>query len=272
MIVVESAAPPEETGKPPRKEEPGDRHWRLVTQPDHARFSAQLGRLWRLHGLPEHPRREDLLFAAREHDNGWWELDAAPRWSPRAHRPHDFTSLPRPERHEMWLRGIERHRDERPWAALLIAEHARALHLGSGNSRADGDPEPGDFLRRVDTQRGDLLTELAATHQTEEDNLAALAARDYAWLDLLDLASLVVCQQRTEPFERTLAGEHAVEGRFEAATGTLHLEPFPLAGATTFEIPCRHLPARDYAGDTELAVALARARWRTFTVRVAPFA
>ena len=52
---------------------------RLVTQADHARLAADLLRLFRLPELLEHPRRELLLRAIAEHDNGWWEADAAPR-------------------------------------------------------------------------------------------------------------------------------------------------------------------------------------------------
>ena len=59
----------------------------LVTQPDHAHLSGELLSLWRAGGLPENPRRADLLFAAREHDNGWREADAAPRWDAARGRP-----------------------------------------------------------------------------------------------------------------------------------------------------------------------------------------
>ena len=51
----------------------------LVTQSDHAHFAAELLSLWRLDGFPDHPRRDDILFAVREHDNGWREEDAVPR-------------------------------------------------------------------------------------------------------------------------------------------------------------------------------------------------
>lgn len=49
----------------------GADRWVLTTQTDHAFFSGEVLSLWREDGLPQHPRRGDLLFAAREHDNGW---------------------------------------------------------------------------------------------------------------------------------------------------------------------------------------------------------
>ena len=43
----------------------------------------------RADGLPGHPRRGELLFAAREHDNGWTEVDAYPTVDPDTGRPYD---------------------------------------------------------------------------------------------------------------------------------------------------------------------------------------
>src|SRR3954471_10118548 len=103
----------------------------LFTQPDHAHFSGELLTLWRSDGLPDHPRRAEILFAGREHDNGWREADAAPRWNaeaPGGGLPHDFISMPRPERIEIWERGTARFAGSHPYAAQLITRHALTLH------------------------------------------------------------------------------------------------------------------------------------------------
>ena len=75
--------------------------------------------------------------------------------------------------------------------------------------------------------------------------------------------SRAVCNRWSEPFE--IAG---VTARVDSEC--LHLEPFPLAGATSFEIPVRDIPAGPYLRDTELGSELARARWNRFRVRVVP--
>jgi hypothetical protein len=49
----------------------------------------------------------------------------------------------------------------------------------------------------------------------------------------------------------------------------LRLVPFPLAGATSLAVPCRRIPARRYAGETDLVVSLAGARWGSLPVRLA---
>ena len=66
---------------------------RLVTQSDHARLAADLLRLFRVPELVEHPRRELLLRAVAEHDNGWWEADAAPRLDAKRVSALDFRDV-----------------------------------------------------------------------------------------------------------------------------------------------------------------------------------
>lgn len=226
--------------------------WLLITQPDHAWFSAELLSLFRTGGLPEHPRRAELLFAVREHDNGWRETDAAPRWNRRwkedAGRPHDFLTLPREERIELWQRGTARYAGEHPYAALLITRHALQLHQG----RRDQDGwQP--FLEYLDELHQGLAREVGTEGEEE----------DYRWVDLADLLSLGVCNRWREPF-----GRYGFEAVFR--DGTLHLDPFPLAGSTAFRIPCRRIPRRAYRGDADLGGELAAARWEELSVRVAP--
>jgi hypothetical protein len=227
----------------------GDR-LRLVTQPDHAAFAADLLSLFRLPELVDHPRRAALLRAVRLHDNGWRELDAAPPVDPASGLPHTFLDLPRPLRLEVWERGTARYVDSDPYAALLATEHA--LNLFAGETSRDGWRE---LLPRLAERR----TELLARCGVEADALAA----DYRFLDLADRLSLAVCNGSCEPFARS---------GFAARLGEngLALVPFPLAGATTFEVPCRWIEVRRYAGDGDLAVTLAGARWTSFPIRVLP--
>jgi hypothetical protein len=220
----------------------------LITQPDHARFSAELLSLWR--ALADHPRREELLFAVREHDNGWRETDSAPHCDTERGRPHDFISLPQRERIELWQRGTARFAGERPYASLLIVRHAIRLH-----QERKGE-EWQEFREYLDELYQGLAEETGAPEEEVE--------ADYRWLDLADLISLAVCNGWSEPFER-----YGFRGQFQE--GTLQLEPFPLAGATAFRIPCRRIPVRAYRGDADLGGELAAARWQKLPVRVAAF-
>ncbi len=221
----------------------------LFTQTDHAFFAAQLLSLWRTTELIQHPRRQEIIFATREHDNGWREADAAPRVNAETGRPHDFLTLPAEPRIELWRRGIARHLD-RPVAAALIARHALEIH----GERA-GDPVWDDFLREV----GDRYTEILDQAAIEATTLDS----DYHFLDLADRLSLAACNRWTAPGK-----SHGV--RFRLQERSLLLDPFPLAGTTTFRIPCRRIPARRYRGDADLGTELANARWSEWTLSVGP--
>lgn len=220
----------------------------LVTQNDHAHFSGELLSLWRADGLPGHPRRDDIVFAAREHDNGWREADSAPRVDRSSGEPHGFLSLPAPDRVEIWRRGIRRYREQRPYAALLIHQHALALHASFGA----GD-EYAELLEEVRASRDQLLEATGISESALLD--------DYPWIQLTDALSLVAC--RCFDGDRERAGR-----RFWRENGDLVIHPLPLAGATRFRIPCRRIEPRRYTRDVDLATDLARARWDTIEVRV----
>ncbi len=222
----------------------------LITQPDHAHLAGEILSLWRAGGLPDHPRRNDLLFAAREHDNGWREADAAPRWDAERGRPHDFITLPTRERIEIWERGACRFAAERPYASLLIARHA--LNLFGGRRGEEGWDRLLDFLE--DFANG-LLAQAGVEPETLEE--------DYRWIDLADQISLIACAQWRKP--AGYRGIRIVPG----GGGTVGLDPFPLAGATTFRVACRRIPARAYRGDADLGGELAAARWEERAVRIA---
>ena len=219
----------------------------VTTQPDHAALSAEMLALWRADGLPQHPRRADLLFAAREHDNGWREPDAAPRVDPGSHRPYTFRTIPDTLRQEIWQRGTQRFAKGSPYAAALILEHAIQLHRGDAGWE--------ELLAVFHEQRGELLDSSGAAE-------AELAA-DYPFIELTDLFSLALCSRWDQPFER-----HG--RRFTVRGDELYLTPFPLAGATTFTVRCRHIPDRDYRGDADLGGELAAARWQQRRVRIVP--
>lgn len=226
----------------------------MVTQADHAWLAGELLSLWRADGVPENPRRADLVFAAREHDNGWRETDSAPLLDPETGRPFHFTNLPDGPRIELWRRGIARHVQTRPYAALLICRHAQALHADR-RGEVPWDEELFGPLDELANELADLAEEAGADAET--------VAADYRLLALVDRVSLAACSGAGEPF--TVGG---YRGRVDGST--VHLTPFPLAGATSFDLRCRTIPDRRYSDPVDLIGELASARWTTRRVRVAP--
>jgi hypothetical protein len=228
----------------------------VVTQTDHARFAGELLALWRTDGVADHPRRDDLLFAAREHDNGWREADAAPRWNAAAGLPCDFLAYPAAERDEIWLRGTARFASKRPYAALLITLHG--LAVGRGMASPTRGSRGAKALLAALAERRERLLEATGVAPAE-------AEADYRFIDLTDAWSLAACNRWRDPVER-----HGFKARYDPEIHTLYAEPFPLAGATTFHVPARRIPRRPYAGDADLGGELASATWAEIPVRVAP--
>jgi len=220
----------------------------LITQPDHARFAGELLSLWRSDGLPEHPCREELLYATREHDNGWREADSAPWIDPETRRPYDFLHYPEPERLELWERGILRFADRRPLVALLIAEHAEAIHQPLTESWRE-------LFEGLEPRRH-LWLEKAGIDP-------AIVRQDHVFLGLADALSLAVCTGEERHLEH-----HGIHAR--VVGNLLQLHPFPLAGTTTFQIPIRRIAKQPYDSDTQIGSALARARWQHQEVKVGP--
>src|SRR5688572_14910638 len=82
---------------------------------------------WCADGFPAAPRRDVVLHAIREHDNGWREEDVAPLLDVTTGRPLDFVNVPDAIRWRLWPRGIEAL-GARPYEAALVAQHAITIH------------------------------------------------------------------------------------------------------------------------------------------------
>ena len=185
-------------------------------------------------------------------------------------------SVPRPLRWEIWGRGTRRFARREPYAALLIVRHALHLHRAHREDPA--------WSETLDGWR-ELAAELAAATGVDESTVE----RDYRWIDLTDRLSLAACNRWREGFSARgfdaelrvgsdrdgLAGNSPSRRGADAgsprrgADAELVIDPFPLAGASTLSVACRLIPDRAYAGDADLGVELAAARWRHYTVRVA---
>lgn len=236
----------------------GSRH---VTQADHARFAADLLRLFRLPELVGHPRREPLLHAIAEHDNGWWEADAAPRLAAGGGAALDFRAFPADLRQEIWHRGVERFAAGRPYLAALLAAHALRL-----SRRWQDDPLWTGFRRALAGRQEELL-------EASGESATALAGDD-RWMALGDELSLAVSAGDSAVFSSPgwrLEVQESPAGKGGEELLRVALEPFPLAGVTVFELSYRWLATEVFPSAAALGLALATAPWRRQRVRFAPF-
>jgi hypothetical protein len=145
-----------------------------ITQPDHAALAAHIMRSWRADGLPTSPRRDDILLAVAEHDNGWREIDAQFLRDPATGAVLDFMTVSGDIKRGVWPRGIERL-SATPYAAALVAHHAAHVY-----SRYRSDPEWADFFPMMEAIRDRLVPRQQLLP-------------DYLFLRIGDLASLTFC-------------------------------------------------------------------------------
>jgi Protein of unknown function (DUF3891) len=173
----------------------GDRI-QLITQPDHAHLARRI--MEHCVPLATRARRDAILYAIAEHDNGWAEEDAAPRASPETGLVFDFVSAPASVRQNVWPRGVARLADD-PWAAALVAQHAITVY---DRFRPDNEWRP--FFAEMEEARDQRLRASGLA-------LDVLLA-DYVFVRLADLISLTFCTGWTD---EQRFGEWTVQ-RFDA--------------------------------------------------------
>jgi hypothetical protein len=154
----------------------------LITQPDHAHLARRI--MEHSVALASRPRRDSILHAIGEHDNGWAEADAVPIVDPESGNVMDFVNAPLSVRHGVWPRGIARLADD-PWAAALIAQHVLTVY-----DRYRSDNEWTAFFGEMEAARASMLSAAAMPLAELQD--------DYVFVRLGDLISLTFCTGWTD--------------------------------------------------------------------------
>ena len=210
----------------------------LITQPDHAQLARRV--MERCVSLREHPRRELILTAIGEHDNGWQEEDDAPPIDASTGEIQDFIHAPVAVRQRVWPRAVARLASE-PWAAALVAQHALTAY-----DRFRQDPEWTDFFDRMTALRDEQLREAVGV-------LTDLL-EDYLFVRLGDLISLSFCLG--------VAGEqqfadYTIES---VGDGRVLVSPDLFGGASVaMAVTGREMPNRPFGSDDDLYRAMAAA-------------
>jgi Protein of unknown function (DUF3891) len=174
-----------------------------ITQPDHAALAGRIVHAWRANGLPQSPRRDDILLAVAEHDNGWREVDDTLMVDPATGAILDFVTAPGHIRRGVWSRAIARLAT-RPYAAALVAHHAQHVY-----GRYRSDPAWASFFTEMESTREGLVSSL--------DELNA----DYLFVRIGDLASLTFCTAAAMP-----VSEFGYRVRLDGARVIIDPDPF----------------------------------------------
>ena len=199
--------------------------------------------------LAARPRRDSILLAIAEHDNGWTEEDAAPIVHSATGDVVDFINAPVRVRHAVWPRGIARLAHD-PWAAALVAQHAMAVY-----DRFRAEAAWNSFFTEMEATRNVLLRE---SGMPIEDLVA-----EYAFVRLADLISLTFCLGWTD---EQRFGEWIIKG----SSTRVVVAPDPFEGVSIpIEITAREISNKPYQSDAELRHALGQADTVTLSGQVA---
>jgi hypothetical protein len=212
----------------------------FITQPDHAALAAEIMARWRPGGLQDHPRRDLILAATRDHDDGWREEDAELHVS-EAGQPQDFVAVPPAVKHRIWPRAVERLAATSPYVAALVAQHALTVHAPLRD-----DPEWRRFFATMERTRDALLA-----RSTREQ--AAALHDDYRFVRTGDQLSLIFCNGWTSPLSGT--GYRAILNGI-----ALEITPDPFDGRDVLlTVPARSVPRHPYRSSADLREQLAAA-------------
>ena len=218
----------------------------LISQPDHAALARRIMERWApLHGAE---RRQSILLAVEEHDNGWQETDAHPSIDPTTRRLFDFVTIPTPAKQAVWPRGVARLAPEDGWAAALVAQHALTIY-----ERFRADAEWTEFFAAMTASRDTLVHQSGRT--------PAQLTHDYGYVRIGDLLSLVFCNLWQEPQSydrwqfRLHEGHKGLEGREGLVAVTVSPDgfagrPVPIA------VTAREIPDGPYESDAALQAAI----------------
>jgi hypothetical protein len=213
----------------------------LITQPEHARLSADLIAAVQTEHALHTAAREVVLLATREHDNGWAEVDAEPTIDPMG-RPRDFMTGPSDIRRALWMRGITRVAKMDPHAGALVAQHAITVY-----GYKQRDPGWQTFFSSIFAVRDDLLDQLGLVTGAPREAFEI----EYRCVFLGDALSLQWCNGWPGP-EEPLGYRVTTEGE------VLLVSPDPFGGATvTLHALGRRIPARRYRDEADLRAAMA---------------
>ena len=238
---------------------PSGTDWLLLTQPDHAALSGIFAERWGSTTGPFAPvrDREAVLYAAREHDIGWTEWEAAPTVD-AAGRPRHFLEMPVAEVLPVWRRGPRRAAEHDPYSGILVSLHATRIfqpRFEHGRDASDERESLRIFLKEQEALRSHLRKKVTP----DEGTLQAHSALVGLW----DRLSLLLCCGPIPPAvlgavparEGTVDIQVVPEGELSAA-----LDPYPFTGGPLCgEVSARRIPARAYPTDQALRRALAEA-------------
>ncbi len=213
-----------------------------IKQEDHAAFAAFLLEHWSAHNFLHDAEREQIIFATREHDNGWEKVDAAASPDPQTGLPLEFTNITAEDAFDIWRRGTRKYIDSEPFVALLITHHAYSIYEQSHKR----DPAWKAFFTEFAQQRAELRNRLGFDHPHVE--------RAYSYLRMMDWFSLDFCRNYSLGPERS---EQYAGYNYKRVGNEFLFRPYPFDSKDlSYRLPVYPLQQEGYTDEKALRAAL----------------
>jgi hypothetical protein len=267
----------------------------LITQHDHALLSGQFAeRVGNGMFVPPSPFQA-VVDGVALHDCGWpVHDDEAPTINGKGEPLHVLES-PMAVATRVWAESVKRASTKDPYTGLLVSLHVTALSTYAQSQ----DPIPHEraknpaehfMLNKFQQQQFEIQeglrkrlrmrTDLPTHNGLAEpgvDDAEDLLIFNYNLLKTMDRISLDLCcsedlfPQIEDVYPRPGESPVTIKVR-HTGPGSMELSPWPFASERLeFEVPCRRVPAKTYAGDEAFWEVYRDAPAESFRVSVAAF-
>jgi len=246
----------------------------VVQQTDHDDLSGEFAEALRSSSLWRFWRRQSVVEACAEHDEGWRIWERAPDLDPVTGGACDFLDVDLRRHLEFYRVAIDEIAARDPYAGLLVSLH------GTGVYRSRHGIDPALTFQRLEQSEAELVSVFISEQEEGQRRLAAELEVEplevwsaYRLLEVADRFSLYFCRPR--------AGEEVEVGPLPGAVGedvpltlepvddwTVLLRPNPFGREVSFELVRRLMPDRRWDAAAEFKRALEETPPEKVTVTV----
>jgi len=245
--------------------------WVLINQHDHAELAGDIMKYWGDDSFARPNPYDEVLFAIREHDNGWREWDSSPKVNPGNKYPMNFLEMSSSDQAEIWRRCFTRHSLEHPYASMLIALHFGKLNEKSLNNHSNKGTARTSHTEIIDFVSGMLKINIS---NLDLESFPGDVRVNLRLVQIGDVISLALCHGWNSIKIKDVPLEY--NGRVTTLSlkssdgGNYTIDPYPFAEPLiNLRLRSRRLNQKKFSRDEELRDALRQSKYETlvFSIR-----
>ena len=168
----------------------------IIRQVDHARLAGRLAEVFGNSEFDAPQPREQMLFVAAHHDDGWTSLDALPPRDPHTDLPYQFTQTPAALLATIHTQSPDINEAHDPFCGLLASMHTWGLY----NGRYGLSDQP--VAHALNPSDRPAVQRMLQAELTRQGQLQAQLGADPATAGWVEDAHLFYCYQLLQFFDR----------------------------------------------------------------------